>query len=362
MIFGQTIDEDIERTIHSDYIDWHLFKNSNVLVTGATGLVGSLLVKTILMQKIGTNDSGKIFVMIRSEEKAKSIFGGYLDDEHITIIKGDVRNPIEIKGNVDYIVHTAGVTTSKYMVSNPVETLMTSIIGTDNVLKLAKEKNVKGIVYLSSMEVYGATQIAQNPITEEKLGYIDVLSVRSSYSEGKRACENLCSAYAAEYDVPVKIARLAQTFGAGVNKNETKVFASFAKSVLAGEDIVLHTKGETMGNYCYSSDTVGALLCLMTRGEKGQAYTVVNDRNSMLIKEMAIVVSQTIGNGDSQVVFDIPQSQLTYGYAPETKMRLSGKKMMSLGWTPEIDLPDMYRRMVAAWEEIDCYGGGMRNG
>ena len=351
MSFGRIIDEDINHIIQSSYIDWQDFKNKSFLITGATGLVGSLLAKTLLVQKQQNGDSGLVYLLVRSEEKARGIFGDCLKDGHVVLIKGDVRDEISIEGKIDFIVHTASVTASKYMVTNPVETLMTSIIGTDNVLKLAKNQQVDGMVYLSSMEMYGSTKVEQNPITEEKLGYIDVLNVRSSYSEGKRTCENLCASYCKEYGVPVKIARLAQTFGAGVNKKETKVFASFAKSALSGENIVLHTRGETMGNYCYTSDCVGALLCLLTRGQSGDAYTVVNDRNSMLIKEMAAIVADTLSEGKSQVVFDIPEDQLTYGYAPETKMQLCGDKIKTLGWSSVVDLPEMYKRMVAAWDE-----------
>lgn len=351
MVNNSIVKKDIEQLIQSSYIDWDCFKNKNFYITGATGLVGSILTATLATKKVRENDLGKIYILVRSRVKALSIFNQLEFENYIVPIVGDVNEVVHIEDSIDYIIHTASVTTSKYMVTNPVETLMTSIVGTDNTLKLAVEKNVKGYLYLSSMEMYGTTTIDQNPITEDKLGYIDVLNVRSSYSEGKRACENLCAGYSREYGVPVKIARLAQTFGAGVEEKETKVFASFAKNALKGEDIILHTKGETLGNYCYTRDCVGALLCLLTRGKNGDAYTVVNDRNSMYIKEMAKVVAETLSNGKSCVAFDIPDDQLKYGYAPETKMRLCGDKMKSLGWQPQVDMPEMYQLMVDAWRE-----------
>lgn len=338
--------EDMDRLLLAAYIDWDKLKDASFLVTGATGLIGSLIVKTLCHFQERTGADIKIYILVRNIEKVQEIYG---KNKQIKIILGDVREEVRLEDCVDYIIHAASVTTSKYMITNPVETLMTSVQGTHNMLKLAVEKKVKGFVYLSSMEVYGVIKKNENPVTEDMLGYIDILNVRSSYSEGKRVCELLCASYAQEFQVPVKIARLAQTFGAGVRKSENKVYASFAKSALRKEDIVLHTSGESMGNYCYTSDCIGALLCLLTRGKDGEAYTVVNSDNSMKIKEMAVLVANNWGG---RVVFDIPKENV-YGYAPESCMRLSGKKMEKLGWKANIGLKEMYMRMIAYWNEGD---------
>lgn len=336
---------DIDKLFTAKYIEWDCFKNSSFFVTGATGLIGSIVVKTLCYFKKKTGANIKIYTYVRNMDKFKKMYG---HNDQIEVIVGDIRDSIQIKNRVDYIIHAAGVTTSKYMVTNPVETLMTSILGTENVLRLAREHKVKGMVFLSSMEIYGITKAYMNPITEDKLGYIDILNARSSYSEGKRVCELFCASYAQEYNVPVKIARLAQTFGAGVSKNETKVYASFAKNAISGEDIVLHTAGDGMGNYCYTTDAVGALLCLLTRGNAGEAYTVVNSKNSMKIKDMAALVAKNWGG---KVVFEIPEENI-YGYAPASCMKLSGEKMESLGWKAEVGLKEMYERMIKYWDEV----------
>lgn len=100
------------------------------------------------------------------------------------------------------------------------------------------------------MEVYGSFTEANHNVTETELGYINPLAVRSNYPESKRLCENMCVAYYPEYKVPVKIACLLQTFGAGILSGENRVFAQFAKNAIEGKDIVLHTKGLSEGNYC----------------------------------------------------------------------------------------------------------------
>ena len=201
------------------------------------------------------------------------------------------------------------------------------------------------------MEVYGITDPDKQIITENDLGYIDVLSVRSSYSEGKRACETLCASYAHEYGVPVKIARLSQTFGAGTSREDTRAFAQFAKSAMKNDNIVLHTRGDSFGNYCYIADSAVALITLMLDGATGDAYTVVNESTTMKIRDMAALVADTLSDGSSKVVFDIPDSSLTYGFAPDVTMHLSSAKMRELGWTPKYDLPEMFLRMAEDWKE-----------
>ena len=164
--------------------------------------------------------------------------------------------------------------------------------------------------------------------------------------------ELLCKCYASEYNLPVITARLAQTFGAGVPKNENRVFAQFARSAMNGADIVLHTKGESVGNYCYTQDVIKALLLILKRGKSGEAYTVVNEETTRTIAEMAKMVADKFSGGKSKVVFDIPKDNL-YGYAPETKMRLSASKLSALGWIATVNLEEMYRRMLPDLEEKD---------
>lgn len=348
----QTLQEDLE-SIAALPLPWDMLDNSVVLITGATGLIGSQLVRAILAANRLHSSKIRIIALVRSRKKALSVFGDLLERPELEILTGNIVNPISTDCTIDYIIHTASITASKELIARPVDTIEIAVSGTKNVLELAKEKNCKSVVYLSSMEVYGVIPFStDHRTTEDELGYINLSSVRSCYPESKRMCENLCVCYAEQYCVPVKIARLAQTFGAGVSLNDSRVFAQFAKAAIAGEDIVLHTHGRSNGNYCYTADTVAGLLTILLKGENAEAYNVVSENATMTIAQMAQMVSEKITGGKSRVIFDIPADAQAYGYAPDTKLRLSGKKLEELGWFPCIapDLMTMYKRLIASFQ------------
>lgn len=354
----QYLEEDLTYIANSA-LPFNELYNSTVLVTGATGLVGSMAVKALLKMNEVRDAGIKILAFVRDVKKAEAMYRefrteslvyveGNLDqpvtDAAVSLSNGDTLSHIA----VDYIIHGASPTTSKYFVSCPVETIMTAVNGTKYILDLAKDKQAKGVVYLSSMEAFGAPDASLPCVREEDLGYIDIHNPRSCYSEGKRMCECLCASYVSEYQVPVKIARLSQTFGAGVPYEENRVFAQFAKSAIHKQDIVLHTEGKSVGNYCYTRDSVMGILLLLVRGEAGQAYTVSNPESNITIRDMARLVAERIADNEIRLVFDIPESAMTFGYAPDVNMRLNADKLKALGWAPVIGLEEAYRRMIGS--------------
>gem|GEM_PF-197057 len=373
------LQEDLEY-VAAAQLNYEAMRGASVLVTGATGLIGSLLVKSLACINRVHHLDMHIFGLARNEDKAKIVFGRLLEREDISLILADLTDDsfgnTGLRGRAseqrfDYIFHCVAVTTSRTMVERPVETIEAALTGTKRMLELARSSRAKGFVYISSMEVYGDMSVyapaasdtaakdragyseaaAEDRIgyseaaAEDRIGYIDPLKVRSNYPESKRMCENMCVAYSSEYGVPVKIARLSQTFGAGILPWENRVFAQFARSAVLGSDIVLHTKGLSEGNYCYTADCMRGLMTILLKGEPGQAYNVVNEETHTTIRDMAQLVAKNIAGGNIKVVFDIPESNL-YGYAADTRLRLDGAKLRSLGWTPATSLEDAYRRMI----------------
>ncbi|MDH5161288.1 NAD-dependent epimerase/dehydratase family protein [Heyndrickxia oleronia] len=341
----EVLQNDIEQIALSNIPISHL-KNKSILITGATGLIGSQIVRTLACCNRLRNTNIEIIALARNEKKAKDVFGDMLNDSDLRMIYGDVIKPVKITGDIDFIIHGASITSSQDFITYPVETINTALEGTKNMLELAKEKKVKSFVYLSSLEVYGVTNPSLSSVTEMDYGFIDVINPRSSYSESKRMAECLCIAYAHEFDVPVKIARLTQTFGAGVNYNDSRVFAQFARSLIENKDIVLHTKGETVRSYCYIRDAITALIFILNKGENGQAYNVANMETTISIKDMAEMLTKQLAKNAIKVVFDVSKEASQLGYNPTVNIRLDTSKLQNLGWKAEIGLEEMYRRMI----------------
>lgn len=331
------LEEDLKFIADYD-LPYEKLKGKTILVTGATGLIGVSLVRALLA--IGNI---KVIAFVRNEEKAKKIYGNLIG-KSLFLHVADIITEIKIEDPVDYIFHCASVTTSKTMIEKPVETLLTSIEGTKNILEFARVQNCRSLVYISSMEVYGVFG-GSKEVNEKELGYIDNLKIRSNYPESKRLCENMCVAYHAEYGIPVKIARLAQTFGAGILPGENRVFAQFARSIVEKKDIILHTQGLSEGNYCYTRDCITGLLTILLKGINAEAYNVSNPATHTTIADMAKMVCERFTNGQNKVIFDIPQEN-TFGYAADTKMKLNSDKLQALGWKPEIGLEEAYRRLI----------------
>lgn len=307
---------------------------SKVLITGATGLIGAMLAKTLLEADRIYRLEIKVIGFVRNKTKAETIFGDETDMEIIT----DYDNI-----SCDYIVHTISPTTSQFFIEHPVETIRSSVETTISALELAKSSKAV-MVYLSSMEQYGIPYESGQIMTEDKIGVIDHLNIRSSYSESKRMCECLCAAYASEYGLDIKIARLAQTFGAGAPMSDNRMPMQFAKAVVAGRDIELHTEGRSVSNYVYLVDALTGILTLLVKGTAGEAYNICNDKESRTVRQVADLVAGEVAKGRIGVKVAIPKNNP--GYAPDVQMFLSSERLKALGWNPEISMVEAYRRLV----------------
>lgn len=315
----------------------------NFLITGATGLIGSTLIHCLLALEKGV----KVVAPVRNAAKCKGLFS---EDElsSINIVECSLETVnYASMGSVDYIVHCAAPTSSKFFVEHAIETFEIIYNGTERLLKYAKENAVKGFVYLSSLEVYGTMTDDTIPVTESCQFYLDPLSVRSSYPMAKRATEHLCHLYAKQFGVPVKIARLTQTTGAGIAKDDNRVIAQFARLASQGQDIVLHTTGEAARPYCYTTDAIAGILYILVKGEAGEAYNVSNDETYISAREMAEYLRDNF-NPNIAVRVDLNDNM---GYAPATKLKLTSAKLVNLGWTPQYGLKEIFCKLIAYLKE-----------
>lgn len=325
------------------------FRGKTVVISGATGLIGSLVCKALLLGDERLGLGCKILAVIRSRDKAEAILGDFANLGELQYVIADLAlgDSLDIL-HVDYVLHAASVTKSKVMVEQPVDVIRTSLNGSRVMLDLTRKNNSR-MVYLSSMEVYG--DLPEVIIADEsKLGWIDLSSPRTSYPESKRMCECLCAAYASQYGTRTCSARLAQTFGAGVLPGEGRAFMQFARAAMSGEDVVLRTRGLSEGNYVNSIDCVSALLTLLAKGKSGQSYNVANEESHGTIREVANLACDILGDGHSKVVIDVDDSN-SAGYAPDVHLRLSSEKLRKLGWEPKVSLAESFSQLGAYLRE-----------
>lgn len=321
---------------------------SKILITGATGMIGQNIVSYIQELNQSYNAGIKVIAHGRNAEKLDRIYGSQLAGSWLESCVCDIAD-LTYSGDVDYIIHTASVTGgSKQHLEMPLRTLNTAIDGTRSVLELALEKKCKGVVFLSSLEVYGFTGNSQNDIKETDGGYIDTMNPRSSYKEGKRISECLFTAYAKQFGLRAMVARLTASFGAGVSPDDNRVFAQFARSIIAGEDIVLKSTGETVRNYCDAKDVASALLTMLAVGEAGEAYNVSNMDTEISIKDLAQRFIDLYPESGSKLVFDLKDDATKLGYNPTMRNVLDSGKLMSLGWKPEIGIDGMIKNLVGS--------------
>lgn len=330
--------EDI-RTFVKDFDLKGDLSDSKFLITGATGLIGSTLVHCLLALDCGIC----ITCPVRNLDKAKVMYGEEFEKVHF--IQDDLLEYLdrlsEQRSNFDYIIHCASPTAGQFMTEHPVETYELAIESTRLLLRFARDSKIRGMVYVSSLEYYGQN-LDDRIITEDFQGYIDMKSSRSSYPMGKRAAEYLCTTYANEYNVPVKIARLTQTFGAGIASDDNRVFAQFARSIVQGHDIILHTTGESAKPYCYTTDCIAGILYILLKGGNGEAYNVANQETYISILEMAEFLKS---NFNRSVNIDIENLSMS-NYAPVSRLHLSVNKLISIGWKPTYSLKKMFDNLI----------------
>lgn len=349
VLMGEVKKADLYSITADSNIEWSKLKGSTVLITGATGLIGGALVRAL------AEASNKFALDMRTIGHGRNRKKGEaLANEHnIEFVASDILKPTIIGAlteQIDYVFHCAAITKSADMLAKPVDVISTEVDGTRNILELAREKVCKSFVYLSSMEVYGQSELRE--VRERDLGYLDLSNPRSSYPESKRFCELLCAAYMKQYKFPVKIARLARTFGAGTpnDENDMRVANQFARKAIAGENIELHTPGNSTANCCYTSDAVRGLLTVLLKGKDGETYNIANPEASMTIREMAEIVANEVCGGSIKVAVNIPEDFAKRGYAPDVGYVLNVDKLMDLCWHPQYDLVDMYKRLIADWQ------------
>lgn len=336
--------QDIESIILTE-LGWENFINSTIFITGATGFIGSYLISSILERNKIYAESTKIIAAVRNVSKAEIVFGDYKGDKNLLFYIGDITSSISYTQNIDYIIHCASNAAPDKYQSDPVGTMTINLEGTKNVMSFAFEKKVKKVIYISTLEVYGRTSV-KNTISENDFGFISSTNVRSCYSESKKCSELLTYCYGSQYGIPVCIARLSYVYGAGMDINDAKVCAYFARSVVNNNDIVLKSAGTQKRSYTYISDVITGIFTILAKGQNGEAYNVSSSKSVITITDFARLHSEVFPEKKIKVLFDIPTATEEKGFSFIQDAVLNSNKLEMLGWNPVVSLSEGIRRSV----------------
>ena len=286
-------ESDFESICAAEFVPWEKLRSKTVLITGGTGLIGSTLIGALLYASEKRQLGIAVLALVRDENRARQRFADLpVSGTPLRFVVGTIEKPP--------VIH---------------------------ILELAREKKSEGVLFTSSMEVYGHPPRGQK-VTETDGYALSPLDVRNSYPISKLQCESMCCAYAAEYGVPAVILRLAQTFGPGVHPDDRRIFAEFGRCVREKRDIVLHTPGETERSYLYTADAATAILTAMLKGRPGQAYNAADERTYCSIADMARNVAAANGIG---LRFEL-DNETAHGYPEPVYMDLDTSRLQALGW------------------------------
>lgn len=322
--------KDVEKVIHTQ-LDWKKMSNKSLLFIGASGMIGTFLIDCLMAVNKKENLNISVYAMGRNQKKLQSRFIKYKEDPNFHLVVGDILEPLAFDIQYDFIIHGASNTHPKAYVSDPINTIMTNIKGTEQVLNYAAKNPVERVLFLSTVEIYGENRGDTEKFDESYCGYIDCNTLRAGYPEGKRASEALCQAYIKQYGIDVVIPRLCRIFGPTMLTEDSKASSQFIKNAVNNEDIVLKSEGTQYYSYCYVADAAYALLYLLFNGETGEAYNIANSEFDLTLKELATKISAIVG---TKVIFEIPDSKEAAGYSKATQAILDTKKIERLGWKP----------------------------
>ena len=333
--------DDVREVASLNNLSWNKLSGATILVTGATGLIGSCLID-ILMNRL--DKDYVVYASGRNGARAKERFKDYWNDANFHFLAYDVTEPLDVDVQFDYVIYAASGASPHLYATDPVGIMKSNILGVDNILSYLVNHHGTRLLYVSSGEVYGE---GDGSIFSEKYsGYVDSMTLRACYPSSKRASETLCIAYSEQYRLEVVVARPCHVYGPNFTESDTRAYAQFIRNVLKGEDIVMKSSGEQFRSWCYVVDCASALMYILLNGENGSAYNIADSNSNITIKQLAEMIAEI---GGKQVKMIIPDDAEVRGYNVVTKSVFSTEKLQSLGWEVR---GNMYSKMQSTINEI----------
>ncbi len=342
------VEQDIQEVLSAD-LPWHRLSGCTVAVTGATGFIGSYLVRLLLaLHAAGKVDAPiTVIAVVRSIDRANARFADMGLSPFLRLLQADLAQPQGLEFRADWLLHAASPASPKYYGSDPIGTLAPNVLGTWRLLELAQACAARGFMFVSSSEVYGATCHCTS-LTEDDYGAVDPATVRSAYAESKRMGENLCVSWMHQYGLPIYIVRPFHTYGPGVDLTDGRVFADFAANVVAGRNIRMASSGTARRAFCYISDALRGFFYVLLTGQPGKPYNVANPEGDLSIMQLAELMTRLFPEKALKVERAAP-ADAGYLESPYATLLPSIERLAGLGWQPTVKPHAGFRRMVESY-------------
>lgn len=342
-MINPVIQEDTEQII-AENNGLSQLTGKTVMITGASGMIGSYFVYTLMTLNEKYQRNITIVPLVRNEKK---LHPSILNSPYVHPIVQDISRPVSYDKKIDYIIHAASPASPRIMKDQPVETNFANTLGTAYTLMLAREKHSEGYLYISSREIYGEPMPDQKYFTENgPLGQVDPLIPRNGYAEGKKAAENMCSSFHAEYGLNTKIVRLAHTYGPGMTLDDGRVQADFLRNIVKHENILLKSDGSSIRTYTYISDAVSAMFRVLLQSSD-LVYNVADEKCETSIRSLAETLINIYPERNLRLVFDIEAPGANQGTASFTRGILSTEKIRrELNWQAKYSIREGFARTL----------------
>lgn len=336
---------DVSLVAMDENLPWEKLAGKTVLISGGSGLIGSCLVDVLMKRNSLQDLRCRVIAVGRNAGRARERFLAYWDNPFFRFVALEVNLPFALPEKADYVIHLASNTHPVAYATEPVQTIMTNIIGLQNMLEFARSCGAQRFAFASSNEIYGENRGDVELFDEKYCGYIDSNTLRAGYPESKRCGEALCQAYARQYGLDIVIPRFTRSYGPTLLPSDTKALSQFLRNAAGGENIVLKSEGRQFYSYTYVVDAVAGLLYVLLKGESGEAYNIADASGDITLRELAEELASIAG---TKVIFDIPDATESAGFSRVTKARLSSEKLHALGWQSRFPVSVGLRHTVEA--------------
>ncbi|MEO8649112.1 MAG: UDP-glucuronic acid decarboxylase family protein [Acidobacteriota bacterium] len=302
-----------------------------ILVTGGAGFIGSHLCERLL------SEGNEVICLDNFFTGRKQNISQLLDDRRFEVVRHDVTEPILLE--IDQIYNLACPASPIHYQYNPIKTVKTNVMGTINMLGLAKRVKAR-ILQASTSEVYGDPLV--HPQTEDYWGNVNSIGLRSCYDEGKRVAETLMMDYHRQGHVDTRIVRIFNTYGERMMEDDGRVISNFVVQALRGQNLTIYGDGSQTRSFCYVSDLVDGLIKLMNT-EADDLHMPVNIGNpgEFTMNELAQEVGKATGREIRIQYMPLPQDD------PKQRQPNIERARRLLGWEPTIQLAEGLRRTAA---------------